>query len=121
MSIFAIFFILAASAGAFARMQLVNFIVAPWGTLLANVLGSLLIGFLAVYLSKYSPQTKAVVLVALLGSLTTFSSYSLDMIQLFEEGLYGRAVLYFSLSNMLTVLACLMGWKMAQQWNVPTL
>lgn len=107
-------FILCAGAGAFLRFSAVQWIVHPWGTFTVNLIGSLLIGFLAVYLSKYTPVTKSVILVAFLGSLTTFSSYSLEIITFMEEGMLGKALLYFLASNILCFLACFSGWKIAQ-------
>jgi CrcB protein len=113
MSFYVAGFVLMASLGAYFRFESAQFFIAPWGTLLVNVVGSLLIGFLAVYLERFSPQARAVFLVAFLGSLTTFSSYSLEMIGLFDQGQYARAGLYFFLSNGLCLLGCLMGWKFA--------
>ncbi len=115
MIIFVVGFVFMASLGAFLRFQSVQFLVHPWGTLVANVLGSLLIGFLAVYLGRYSPQTKTIILVAFLGSLTTFSSYALEVVTFIEEGLLGKAFLYFSLSNILCFIACFGGWKIAHK------
>ncbi len=107
-------FTLCAAIGAFIRLTAAQWIVQPWGTFSVNFIGSLLIGFLAVYLSEYTPVTKSVILVAFLGSLTTFSSYSLEIITFFEEGMLAKALLYFLASNSLCILACYMGWKIAQ-------
>ena len=107
-------FIFAAALGAWLRMQSASWLVAPWGTLLVNVLGSLVIGFLAVALEKQSPQLKSIVFVALLGSLTTFSTYSLEIVRFFNSGQFSKALLYFVLSNLLAFLGCFIGWKIAQ-------
>lgn len=106
-------FIFAASIGAFLRYQAVQFVAHPWGTFLVNAIGSLLIGFLAVYLAKYSLQTKTLLLVAFLGSITTFSSYSLEVVTFLEEGLFAKAGLYLVLSNTVSILGCFLGWKLA--------
>ena len=87
----------------------------PWGTFLVNLIGSLLIGFLAVYLDKQYPQFKLIILVAFLGSLTTFSGFSLELVKLFEEGAVGKALLYLISTNLLCVGGCYLGWKFAQK------
>ncbi len=113
MNVFLIAFALAAGLGAYLRFQSVQFLIHPWGTFIANLIGSLLIGFLAVYLAKSSPQLKSVILVAFLGSLTTFSSYALELVTFIEEGFWGKALLYFVVSNSLCLLGCFLGWKIA--------
>ena len=107
-------FIVAASMAAWFRYQILLKLSVPWGTLAVNLIGSVLIGFLAIILEKHYPQAKVVVLVAFLGSLTTFSTYSFDLVKLFEGGLAGKAFLYMVLSNGLCFGGCLIGFKLAQ-------
>ncbi|MEM7645381.1 MAG: CrcB family protein [Pseudomonadota bacterium] len=83
----------------------------PWGTLLVNVLGSLLIGYFAFALKESTLKTA--LLVGFLGALTTFSSYSLDLIKLFHQGQWSRAGIYFLLSNILCLSACYTGWRIS--------
>lgn len=80
--------------GALARWQLSRlFDDLPWaiptGTLLANLLGAYLAG-LAFALFEGMPQLDPVwrlgVITGFLGALTTFSSFSLQMLQLLQEG-----------------------------------
>ncbi len=63
---------------------------APWGTWAANALGCLLIG-LALPLVK-SDGARLTLLVGVLGSFTTFSTYSADTVLLWEAGRRGLAV-----------------------------
>ena len=113
---FWIMFVIAAGVGAYLRYPSSQLILDPWTTLLVNVIGSALIGFLALYLERYSVQFKSIVLIAFLGSLTTFSSYSLDIVKLFSEGQWSKVFLYFFLSNGLCLLGCFIGWKFAQNF-----
>ncbi len=76
----------------------------PAGTLMVNVVGSGLMGFLYFYmagrgmLSGWWPQ---LLLVGLLGGFTTFSTFSLDALALVNEGLVGRALMYVCASLLL--------------------
>jgi CrcB protein len=63
----------------------------PWGTLFVNVTGSLAIGFLATLMAPdgrllASPDTRAFVLIGILGGFTTFSSFSLETLKLARDG-----------------------------------
>ena len=66
----------------------------PFGTLTANWLGSYLIG-LAIpglsALSIVSPELRVFVITGFLGALTTFSSFSAEMVGLLQEGRFGWA------------------------------
>jgi CrcB protein len=108
-------FMVAAGLGAYLRMQTNTWVGLPWGTLLVNGVGSLLIGFLAIYLGKSAPQFRIVVMVGFLGALTTFSGFSLDLVRLLENGQPGKALLYLLSTNLLCFLACYGGWKLAQK------
>lgn len=66
----------------------------PFGTLIVNVLGSFLIGVLFVFLwerSEGGELLRIVLVVGLLGSLTTFSAFSLDTWMFFQDGAYLKA------------------------------
>ena len=79
----------------------------PYGTLFVNVTGSLLMGLLSVlFLERYSiaPEWRAAILVGLLGSFTTFSTFSMETLALLEQGDISRA----SLNIVLSVVVCLL-------------
>ncbi|MEX0430189.1 fluoride efflux transporter CrcB [Spiribacter insolitus] len=79
----------------------------PWGTLIVNVLGSLLMGIAFVLLVErglLAPAWRAFFTVGLLGAFTTFSAFSLDALALFGTGATARAVLYV-LTSVITCLA----------------
>jgi CrcB protein len=78
----------------------------PYGTLMVNVLGSFLMGFLTIVLLERSmadPAWRAVILVGFLGAFTTFSTFSIETLNLIDEGEMMRAGLNVSVS----VVACL--------------
>ena len=59
----------------------------PWGTVVANVLGSFLMGVLVVVLAKKGGNHLAPLLMTgMLGGYTTFSAFSLDVFTLYERG-----------------------------------
>lgn len=67
----------------------------PWGTLIVNGLGSLLLGFLleAAIRSDWPPEVKLAVGTGFLGSFTTFSTFSVETVRLLESGDYRAAAL----------------------------
>jgi CrcB protein len=78
----------------------------PYGTMFVNVVGSLLMGFLYVLLTsrmELPVPWRAFFLVGLLGAFTTFSTFSMDTIQLLEKGEWIRA----GLNVMGNVVICL--------------
>jgi CrcB protein len=84
----------------------------PYGTLAVNVLGSLLMGFLYVMLvDKLSlgANWRAALLVGLLGAFTTFSTFSIETLNLVEEGEAIKALMNVLLSVMLCLIAAWAG------------
>jgi CrcB protein len=89
----------------------------PVGTLLVNLAGCFLAGLLFYLLfEKYlvNETLRAVVLVGLLGGLTTFSSFGLQTFALLREGNFGFAVVNIAVSNLGGLLMVWMGYATAR-------
>lgn len=84
----------------------------PWGTLTVNVAGSLVMGFLFVLLVEKAalpPFWRSLITVGGLGAFTTFSTFSLETVQLIESGGVSRAFLNVVVSAVLCVGAAWLG------------
>lgn len=91
----------------------------PYGTLIVNVSGSLLMGILfQLLLGRFSaigPELRALLLVGFLGGYTTFSSFSMETINLLEGGAVVSAITYILLSVILCLLATWVGVVIGKQ------
>ena len=113
---------LGGSAGAVARFLVANGIYAvlgrsfPHGTLFVNVSGSFLMGLLTeLMLQRFAlaVEYRAAILVGFLGAYTTFSTFALETLYLFEEGSLLKALLNIFLSAVL----CLVGVWIGLVWG----
>jgi len=100
------------SNGAVGALAGVGF---PWGTLVINVLGSLIIGFAAATMSNdgrfpTSEGPRLFVMVGLCGGYTTFSAFSLQTLALIQNGQWGAAAGNAGLSVVLCVAAAWVGY-----------
>lgn len=94
----------------------------PWGTLFINILGSLVIGGFATLTGPdgriyVGPLGRQFVMVGLCGGYTTFSSFSLETLQLLQRGETFAAVGYILLSLVLGLFAVWLGHALAQKLN----
>ncbi|MGH8310242.1 MAG: fluoride efflux transporter CrcB [Steroidobacteraceae bacterium] len=90
----------------------------PIGTLVVNVLGSIAIGVLYVWLIERfgaRPELRAFLIVGVLGGFTTFSSFSLETVTLLMQASYGRAALNVAASVLLCLLGTLAGIALGRQ------
>ena len=90
----------------------------PYGTMFVNVSGSLLMGLLSVILLDRfdpGPEWRAAVLVGVLGSFTTFSTFSLETLNLLEQGDVMRAFANIVLSVMVCLAAVWFGVLIGRQ------
>jgi CrcB protein len=90
----------------------------PFGTLAVNVLGSLVMGFLYVLLLErmvVSAELRGALLIGLLGAFTTFSTFSIETLNLLEQAEFLKAGLNILLSVVACVLACWFGLVLGRQ------
>ena len=86
----------------------------PWGTLFVNVSGSFIIGFFATFTGPdgrfvASTTARQFVMVGLCGGFTTFSAFSLQTLNLMQDGQWGHAGLNIGASVFLCLLAVWLG------------
>lgn len=89
----------------------------PVGTLVVNLTGSLLLGFLlrwALGMPSVSPEVRAMLTTGFCGGYTTFSTFSYETMAMVEEGDWRRAALYVAASVVLSVAGAFMGMAMAR-------
>lgn len=94
----------------------------PWGTLLVNVTGSLIIGFFATITAPdgrifLDSTTRQFVMAGILGGYTTFSSFSLQTLSLMNDGQWLYAGLNIGASVILCLVAVWLGHLLAANLN----
>lgn len=85
----------------------------PFGTLMVNVSGSLLMGFLSIVLVHrlaLPEEVRLALLVGFLGSYTTFSTFALDGLNALHQGAWMKLVLYVLVSVFGSLLGVWLGW-----------
>ena len=88
----------------------------PIGTIIVNIIGSFLIGYTMQYLLSRniaSEEYKRFVMTGFLGGVTTFSSFSLEILQMVQEEKFVLAVCYVFLSIAIGLLAVWLGISVA--------
>ncbi|MBI1370466.1 MAG: fluoride efflux transporter CrcB [Planctomycetes bacterium] len=109
------------SLGALARFGLARFAqiafggTFPIGTLIANLVGCAMIGFLAIFFANRAgtsmggPAMRSAVMIGFIGALTTFSTYCFESLDLIEKQRYAAALGNLLGSVVLGVLAVYVG------------
>ena len=91
----------------------------PWGTLVINLTGSFIMGFLFVIITQkfndLAPYLTALVLVGVLGGYTTFSSFSIETLRLFQDGKIAYAFANVLVSTVSGILLAWLGFVIAQK------
>lgn len=87
----------------------------PIHTMTANFLGCFCIGLIIGYLSKNPNNTIQLLLVTgFCGGFTTFSTFSSEVLKLFQGGQTGMAVFYIGISLIICIAATLIGTLMTR-------
>ena len=89
----------------------------PYGTLAVNVLGSLALGWLAtIFLDR--PEINSAfrlgIVVGFLGAFTTFSTFSLESVQLLLSGSVWRSLLNVAANTVVCIGMCYLGIQLAR-------
>lgn len=90
----------------------------PYGTLAVNIIGSLLMGLLTVVLIErmsLGPEWRAAILIGVLGGFTTFSSFSIETLNLIEAGAHIKAITNMVVSVVVCVGAAWVGVIVGRQ------
>ena len=91
----------------------------PWGTLAVNVIGSFAMGLVAAALvraelSDAQHPVRLLIATGLLGGFTTFSAFSLEIVQLWDRGAFGLAVGYVAASLVFGIAALVAGLQIVR-------
>ena len=112
-----------ASAGALARWGLGLWLtpggVLPWGTLAANLIGGYLIGVaIAAFqaMPQLDPVWRLLLITGFLGGLTTFSSFSAEVVNILMAERYGLALLTAGLHVLGSLGMTVLGLKSLAWW-----
>lgn len=107
-----LFIALGGATGAVSRYLLANWVHQLWegrwpvGTLLVNMVGSFAIGVIFVLIERQviHQDWRGVLMVGFLGAFTTFSTFSLETISMFESGHTAHALGYMAASTVMCVV-----------------
>lgn len=118
---------LGASIGALSRWQLSlwlnqNHALLPWGTLAANWAGAYLVGVAVVFFqsqTQLDPAWRLAIVTGFLGALTTFSTFSVEVVSMLQHGRWLVATGTTSLHLFGSLLLTWAGMRTASLWFSP--
>ncbi|MFZ9800577.1 MAG: fluoride efflux transporter CrcB [Burkholderiaceae bacterium] len=92
----------------------------PLGTWLANLLGGFLVGVAVAWFSKHAdmdPAWRLLVITGLLGGLTTFSSFSAEVVSMLQSERYQWALATVALHVLGSLLMTVIGIRLVESWH----
>lgn len=92
----------------------------PVGTMIVNLTGSFLLGFLLRYAThppSLTPEVRAFLTVGLCGGYTTFSTFSAETVTLMQDGQWAKAIAYALGSVVLALAATAAGFAAGQPFS----
>lgn len=92
----------------------------PFGTLLVNVLGSLLMGILVglgAHHWNMTQEMRTFMAVGVLGGFTTFSAFTMDAVNLMQRQMLPEAMIYIVASVALSVLVLMLGMILTRHFT----
>lgn len=118
---------LGASVGALSRWQLSLWLnqghaTLPWGTLAANWIGAWLVGVAVLFFqsqTQLDPAWRLALVTGFLGALTTFSTFSAEVVSMLQHARYLLAFGTTALHILGSLALTLLGMKMAGAWFDP--
>ena len=91
--------------------------VFPYGTLIINLVGSLIVGFFIIWTTErvlIDPRWRLLIVVGFCGAFTTFSSYAFETMAYVEQGQWALMVANVVSNNLLCLGAVLAGMAVAR-------
>jgi|TARA_B110000263_G_scaffold107806_1_gene94196 CrcB protein len=88
----------------------------PYGTLLVNVIGCLVIGILGGAIPDMLDPTKLLLITGMLGALTTFSAFGWESLELMQNGKVGVALVNIGLNVIVSLVAVYGGYLIGQHF-----
>ena len=85
----------------------------PWGTMVVNMSGCLVIGLLAPFLfERARPEYRDMVMIGFLGAYTTWSSFGYETIRFLNDGQFKAAATYVLGTNLCCLVAVWIGYRL---------
>jgi CrcB protein len=89
----------------------------PYGTLMVNVAGCLLIGFFGGLIESralFSPEIRALILIGFLGGFTTYSTFGYELLLMLRQGQTAACLMHISLHLILGLIAVFSGFTLSR-------
>ena len=89
----------------------------PWGTMVVNVLGCFVIGLCGALMAGpyLDDKWRPFMLIGILGSFTTFSTFGYETFEFINDGQFTRAGMNILLSNAVGLAALWIGYRITEQ------